>query len=437
MIAKVEQKSPSINGRSDPGQAGEGRQTLFDVAVERFNATADLIGLDDGMRQILGSCQSEFTTNFPVTMDDGSVRVFTGHRVQHSRTPGPAKGGIRYHQAVTLEEIKALAMWMTWKCAVVGLPYGGGKGGVVVRPKDLSRAELERLTRRFTTELMPMIGPERDIPAPDVNTNSQVMAWMVDTYSMHRGEATPGIVTGKPPELGGSAGRTEATGRGCVFVIEEAAREMGMDLAGARVVIQGFGNVGANAADLLDEMGATVVAVSDSGTGIYNPKGLDLRAVHAHKADAGTVGGFADAEEIHNGDLLELPCDILIPSALENQITAKNAAKIQARLIAEGANGPTSPEADEILQDRGIQVLPDILANAGGVTVSYFEWAQAMQRYPWTEDLVNRRLRAMMQQAYRTVREASVAHGVTTRTGAMIGAVKRVADLTRLRGIYP
>lgn len=437
MIAKVEQRSPSLNGKPETAHARDGHKSLFDVAVEQFSIAADAIDLDQGMRHILGSCQSEFTTSFPVTMDDGSTRVFTGHRVQHSRTPGPAKGGIRYHQHVTLEEIKALAMWMTWKCAVVGLPFGGGKGGVVVNPKEHSRAEIERLTRRFTTELMPVIGPERDIPAPDVNTDAQVMAWIVDTYSMHAGQASPGVVTGKPLELGGSAGRTEATGRGCVFVIEEAAREMEMDLGRAKVVVQGFGNVGANAADLIDEMGATVVAVSDSGNGIYNPDGLDLKAVQAHKAETGTVSGFAGAESIQNGDLLELPCDILIPSALENQITAKNASKIQARLIAEGANGPTSPEADDILRDRGVLVLPDILANAGGVTVSYFEWAQAMQRYPWTEDVVNRRLRSMMQKAYWTVREASLEHDVTMRTGAMIGAVKRVADLTRLRGIYP
>ncbi|HWV24045.1 MAG TPA: Glu/Leu/Phe/Val dehydrogenase [Thermomicrobiales bacterium] len=437
MIADVEQKSPSLNGRVDQQVAHPGQQSLFDVAVEQFNIAADVIDLEPGMRQILGSCQNEFTTNFPVKMDDGSIQVFTGHRVQHSRTPGPSKGGIRYHQNVTLEEVKALAMWMTWKCAVIGLPYGGGKGGVVVNPKEHSRAEIERLTRRFTTELMPIIGPERDIPAPDVNTNGQVMAWIVDTYAMHKGQAMPGIVTGKPLALGGSEGRTEATGRGCVFVVEEAAREMGMDLAGARVVVQGFGNVGAHAADLIDEMGAIVVAVSDSTAGIYNPNGLDLKAVHAHKAETGSVAGVPGTENITNAELLELPCDILIPSALEDQITSENATKIQARLIAEGANGPTSPDADDILHDRGIQLLPDILANAGGVTVSYFEWAQAMQGFPWTEDLVNRRLRAFMQKAYWTVRQASLDHDVTMRTGAMIGAVKRVADLTRIRGVYP
>jgi len=410
---------------------------LFDVAVEQFTIAADLLNLDDGMRQILRSCQREFTVNFPVVMDDGSVKVFTGHRVQHNRNPGPTKGGIRYHQDVTLEEVKALAMFMTWKCAVVGIPYGGAKGGVVVNPKQHSAGEIERLTRRYTTEIMPIIGPERDIPAPDVNTTPQIMAWILDTYSANMGHSVPAVVTGKPLVLGGSEGRVEATGRGCAFVVEEAARDLGINLHEAKVAVQGFGNVGSIAADLINDLGAKIVAVSDSSCGIYNANGLDLRAVHAHKDKTGSLCGFADAQEVTNEELLELPCDILIPAALENQITASNASKIQAKLIAEGANGPTSPEADEILHDRGIQLLPDILANAGGVSVSYFEWAQAMQAFPWSEEQVNTRLRLIMQKAYQAVRESSLEHDVSMRTGAMLRAVARVAEFTRIRGVYP
>lgn len=436
MIANVKPELPLQNQLAD-GKDDAHQQSLFDVAVEQFSIAADKIDLDAGMRQILSSCKSEFTTNFPVKMDDGSIQVFAGHRVQHNSSPGPTKGGIRFHQNVTLEEVKALAMWMTWKCAVVGLPYGGAKGGVVVNPKEHSSGEIERLTRRFTTELMPVIGPERDIPAPDVNTDAQVMAWILDTYSSNIGYSAPAVVTGKPLILGGSEGRSEATGRGVAFVVEEAALDMGMDLNTAKVAVQGFGNVGSIAADLIQNLGGTVVAVSDSATGIYNANGLDLKAVRAHKSEFGTVGGFADAEDVTNQELMELPCDILIPSALANQITADNATKIKARLVAEGANGPTSPEADEILHDRGITLLPDILANAGGVTVSYFEWAQAMQAFAWSEAKVNSRLKDLMQRAYRGVCQASLEHDVTMRTGAMIGAVERVAELTRVRGIYP
>lgn len=431
MIAKVGLET------AVPEKVAEHPRSLFDVAVEQFDIAADLLGLDDGMRQILRSCQREFTVNFPVVMDDGSVRVFTGHRVQHNRNPGPTKGGIRYHQDVTLEEVKALAMFMTWKCAVVGIPYGGAKGGVVVNPKQHSLGEIERLTRRFTTELIPIIGPDRDIPAPDVNTNAQIMAWILDTYSANLGHSVPAVVTGKPLVLGGSEGRNEATGRGCAFVVEEAARDMGLNLHGARVAVQGFGNVGSIAAQLIRELGATIVAVSDSSTGIYNPNGLDLNAVHAHKHTTGALAGFAEAQSVTNEELLELPCDVLIPAALENQITAENATKIQAQLVAEGANGPTTPEADLILHDRGIHLLPDIMANAGGVTVSYFEWAQAMQAFPWSEGQVNDRLRLIMRRAYRATRAASEEHSVTMRTGAMIRAVARVAEFTRIRGVYP
>jgi len=380
---------------------------LFAVAVEQFNIAADVIGLEDGIRQILSHCQRELTVHFPVEMDDGSVHVFAGHRVRHSSLPGPTKGGIRYHQSVTINEVRALAMWMTWKCAVVGLPYGGAKGGVQVDPKLLSQNEVQNLTRRYTTEIQPFIGPNIDIPAPDVNTNPQVMAWIMDTYSMNVGYSVPGVVTGKPLELGGSAGRNEATGRGCVFAIEEAAKTQGMSLTSARTVVQGFGNAGSVAARLMAEHGSSVVAVSDSRGGIHNPNGLDLKAVAIHKRRTGTVQGFAEAEDVSNVQLIELDCEILIPAALEGQITRRNAGSIRARLVAEAANGPTSPEADAILYDRGVLVLPDIFANAGGVTVSYFEWVQALQAFPRSEDQVNERLRDIMQRSYVTILETS------------------------------
>lgn len=425
-----------VNGSSSLATSSDER-TLWDVAVEQFNSASDLIGLDDGMRQRLGHCQREFTVNFPVEMDDGSVQVFTGHRVQHNRNPGPTKGGIRYHQDVTLDEVKALAMFMTWKCAVVSIPYGGAKGGVRVNPKQLSRNEVQNLTRRYTTELMPIIGPDTDIPAPDVNTNTQTMAWLMDTYSMNVGHSVPGVTTGKPIVLGGSEGRTEATGRGCVFAIEEAAQDADIDLTRATVVVQGYGNVGATAARLIHDEGATIVAVSDSTSSIYNPKGLDLDEVDAYKAANGTLLEFPNADSVTPAELLELPCDVLIPSALENQITSNNADRIRARLISEGANGPTTPEADKILAGRGITVLPDIYANAGGVTVSYFEWVQAMQAFPWSEQQVNERLRLVMSRAYTSIREVADKHNVDLRTAAMLRAVERVAEFTRIRGVYP
>src|SRR5215207_7104452 len=336
---------------------------LFAVAVEQFQIAADVVGLDDAMRRILSHCQTELTVNFPVEMDDGSVQVFTGHRIQHNSGPGPTKGGIRYHESVTISEVKALAMWMTWKCAVVGLPFGGAKGGVQVNPKLLSQSELQNLTRRYTAEIQPMIGPTKDIPAPDVNTNAQIMAWLMDTYSMNIGYSVPGVTTGKPIVLGGSEGRSEATGRGCVFAIQEASKILSLDLPSTRTVVQGFGNAGSVAARLMGELGSAVVGVSDSLGGIYNPKGLDLAAVARHKARTGSVVDFPDAENVTNQELLVLDCDILIPAALERQIDSGNAPKIKASLIAEAANGPTSPEADSILHDRGIVVLPDIFAN--------------------------------------------------------------------------
>ena len=415
----------------------ERERDLFDVAVEQFEIAADVLGLDDDMQRILRHCQREVTVNFPVEMDDGSVQVFTGYRVQHNSGPGPTKGGIRYHQSVTLPEIKALAMWMTWKCAVAGLPYGGAKGGVRVNPKLLSQAELQNLTRRYTTELQPFIGPNQDIPAPDVNTNPQIMAWIMDTYSMNVGYSVPGVTTGKPLVLGGSEGRNEATGRGCVFAIEKAARVIDLNLAKSRTAVQGFGNAGSVAARLIAELGSPVVAVSDSRGGIYNPAGLDLTAVTAHKARTGSVIGFTDADDITNDELLLLPVEILIPAALENQITANNAARIQARLIAEAANGPTTPEADAILYERGVFIVPDILANAGGVTVSYFEWVQALQAFPWTEHEVNERLRRIMNRSFDAVHGTARTYGVHMRTAALVRAIDRVAEFTRLRGIYP
>ena len=411
---------------------------LYDIAVEQFNTAADVIDLDDDLRRILSTCKRELTVNFPVEMEDGSVHVFTGYRVQHNQTVGPSKGGIRFHPDVTLDEVKALAMWMTWKCAVVGLPFGGAKGGVRVDPRGMSQHELQSLTRRYATEISVIIGPQTDIPAPDVNTNPQVMAWILDTYSMHHGGVNvPAVVTGKPLLLGGSEGRLDATGRGCVYAIEEASRAYGIRLVGGTAAVQGFGNVGATAARILHERGCRVIALSDSSGGIYNPRGLDVPAVIAHKHRTGSVAGFPQSEPVSNGDLLELDCDILVPAAMEKQITEVNAPRIRARLIAEGANGPTTPEADRILHDRGIVVLPDIYANAGGVTVSYFEWVQGLQSLAWTEDEVNGRLRRIMVDSFAAIHEVAEHYAVDLRTAAMAKAVRRVADVTRIRGIYP
>ena len=410
---------------------------LFSIAVEQFNRAADVVGLEDSMRRILSVCQREVTVSFPVEMDDGSVRVFTGHRVQHNTGPGPTKGGIRYHELVTLTEVKALAMWMTWKCAVVGLPYGGAKGGVTVNPKLLSLSELQNLTRRYTAEIQFMIGPNQDIPAPDVNTNAQIMAWLMDTYSMNVGYSVPGVVTGKPIALGGSQGRTEATGRGCVFALQEAAPRIGLDLSRSTAIVQGFGNVGSVAARLLHESGVKVVGIGEVSGAIYNPAGIDIPELVLQKQRTGHIDGFPGAEPVGNRELLELPCEILVPAAMENQIDADNAPRIKARVIVEGANGPTSPEADDILYDRGVVVLPDIFANAGGVTVSYFEWVQALQAFPWTEDQVNERLKQIMCDSFNAVYDTSQKHNVNMRTGAMVYAVKRVAEFTQLRGIYP
>jgi glutamate dehydrogenase (NAD(P)+) len=409
----------------------------WQVAQQQFDLAAERLNLDPGLRRVLREPRRELTVHFPVKMDDGSVQVYTGYRVQHNLGRGPAKGGIRYHQDVSLDEVKALAMWMTWKCAVVGIPYGGGKGGVIVDPKKLSQKELEALTRRFFTEIEVLIGPEKDIPAPDVNTNAQIMAWMMDTYSMHQGYTVPGVVTGKPISLGGSEGRNEATARGTVFCVMEATREIGMDIKGARVSIQGFGNAGSIAARLISEEGATVVAVSDSTGGIHNPEGLDIARVIGWKKEHGTVQGFPGSKDISNAAVLEVDCEVLIPAALENQITARNAPSIKARIVAEAANGPTTPEADQQMFQRGIFMIPDILCNAGGVTVSYFEWVQDLNRDHWSESVVNAKLKEIMVKAFHETLTIARHDEVDMRTAAYLLAVQRVADATSLRGLYP
>jgi len=407
------------------------------VAQQQFDLAAEHLNLDPGVRQVLREPRRALTVTFPVKMDDGTVRVFTGYRVQHNLGRGPAKGGIRYHQNVSIDEVKALAMWMTWKCAVVGIPYGGGKGGVIVDPKKLSLKELEALTRRFTTEISVLIGPERDIPAPDVNTNAQVMAWMMDTYSMHAGYTVPGVVTGKPISLGGSEGRNEATARGAVYTIADAAAHLGMDLTKATVAVQGFGNAGSIAARLIRDEGATVIAVSDTGGGILNRDGLDIDRVIGWKKEHGTVAGFPGSKPISNDQLLEVKCDVLIPAALENQISAANAGAVKAKIVAEAANGPTTPEADAILHEKGVFIIPDILCNAGGVTVSYFEWVQDLNRDHWSEAIVNAKLKEIMDRSFGEVLAMSLLEEVNMRTAAYLVAVQRVADTTALRGLYP
>jgi glutamate dehydrogenase (NAD(P)+) len=407
------------------------------VAQEQFDLAAEKLNLDAGLRRVLREPRRELTVHFPVKMDDGNVRVFTGYRVQHNLSRGPAKGGIRYHQDVSLDEVKALAMWMTWKCAVVGIPYGGGKGGVIVDPKKLSRREVEGLTRRYATEISIIIGPERDSPAPDVNTNAQTMAWIMDTYSMHVGYTVPAVVTGKPISLGGSEGRNEATARGCVFTVVEAAKHLGLDLKDATVVVQGFGNAGAIAAQLMVAEGSKILAVSDSSGAIHAPAGLDVEKVIAWKKEHGTVKGFPGAEDVSNEQLLEIKCDVLIPAALENQITGANAERIDAKIVAEAANGPTTPEADAILFKRGIFMIPDILCNAGGVTVSYFEWVQDLNRDHWSEATVNAKLREIMVRSFDETLALAHKHDVNMRTAAYMLAVDRVASATALRGLYP
>jgi len=407
------------------------------VAQQQFNLAADYLHLDDGTRALLGDCVRELTVRFPVRMDDGKVRAFTGYRVQHSLLRGPSKGGIRYHPDVTLDEVKALAMWMTWKCAVVGIPFGGAKGGVICDPRDLSLNEIEHITRRYTSEISILIGPQKDIPAPDVNTNAQVMAWLMDTYSMQAGYSVPPVVTGKPLSIGGSEGRNEATGRGVMLVTLEALRHLDIAPAGSTAVVQGYGNVGSNAARSLTEQGCSVVAIGDQYGTVHNPKGINLAALDAHVRESRTVVGFPDADPISQDDLLTTPCTVLVPAALENQLTVLNAPHIKARLVVEGANGPTTPEADRILYDRGILVIPDILANAGGVTVSYFEWVQGLQSFLWRESEVNERLRDIMVRSFGEVLQVAERRQVSMRVAAYILAVDKVVQALDVRGIYP
>jgi glutamate dehydrogenase (NAD(P)+) len=413
------------------------RENLLATAQRQFDIAADLLDLDGNLRKIMRVPQRELTVNFPVKMDDGRIEVYTGYRIQHNITRGPAKGGIRYHPATYIDEVRALAMWMTWKCATVNIPYGGAKGAVVVDPKQLSVSELERLTRRYTSEISLLIGPDKDIPAPDVGTNPQVMAWIMDTYSMHSGHTVPAVVTGKPLNIGGSQGRNESTARGLVYILREASRHLSFDITGAKVVIQGFGNVGSVSARVLDELGATIVAVSDSRGGVYSRGGLPIGDVLAHKRRTGSVADFPEAESVSNEELLELPCDILIPAALESQISAGNAGRIKARIIGEAANGPTTPDADNILYDRGVFVIPDILAGAGGVTVSYFEWVQGLQEFFWNEREVNAQLERVTVNAFQHVLRIAQARRVHMRTAAYLLAVDRVARATTTRGIYP
>jgi glutamate dehydrogenase (NAD(P)+) len=409
----------------------------FEIATKQFDTAASYLHLEPWLCDVLKAPKRQLIVSIPTKMDDGSIHVFEGYRVQHSMARGPAKGGIRYHPDVTLDEVKALASWMTWKCATVNIPYGGGKGGVVCDPKKMSQRELENMTRRFAFEISIIIGPERDIPAPDVYTNAQTMAWIMDTYSMTAGETVLGVVTGKPLPIGGSQGRNEATARGCQFVVREACKEKKITLRGAKVVVQGYGNAGCIAARLLREDGASVIAVSDSSGGIHNPKGLDVAAVEAHKERTGTLKGYAEADAITNERLLELECDVLVPAALENQITTENAGRVRAKIVAEAANGPTTPGADDILHKNGVFLIPDILANAGGVTVSYFEWVQSLQSFFWEEKQVNEHLEKIMTRSFHEVLALAKKHEVHMRTAAYILGVGRVAEATRIRGIYP
>ncbi len=415
------------------------KETLnpFEIAQAQFDAAADYLMLDEGLRTILKRPKRQLIVSIPVRMDDGRIKVFEGYRVQHNLSRGPAKGGIRYHPDVTLDEVKALASWMTWKCATVNIPYGGGKGGVRVDPKQLSMGELERLTRRYATEIAPIIGPDRDIPAPDVYTTPQTMAWIMDTISMFHGHTELGVVTGKPLSLGGSKGRHEATARGCQYTTRAACAVKRISLKGAKVAVQGFGNAGSIAARLLHEDGATVIAASDSKGGIYNENGIDPEAALRHKEETGSLVGFKGCDAISNEELLELRCDVLVPAALENTITLDNAEHIRAKIVAEAANGPTTPGADRILRERGIFVIPDILCNAGGVTVSYFEWVQDLYGFFWTEHEVNSYLERTMSAAFREVHAAAEKYRVDMRTGAYITAVARVAEATKVRGIFP
>jgi len=411
--------------------------SAYDAALENFDLAADALGLDPDLREMIKYPERVLEVNLPVRMDSGHIHRFQGYRVQHSTARGPAKGGIRFHPNVTIDEVKALATWMTWKCAVVNIPFGGGKGGVTCNPKDMSLQEVERLTRRYAASILPLIGPERDIPAPDVYTNSQIMAWIMDTYSMTKGYPIPGVVTGKPISLGGSLGRNEATGRGVFYTVQCASEHLGIPIKGSRVVVQGFGNAGSVAASLLYSNGALVVAVSDSRGCIYDGNGLDIPKLILHKERTGSVLGFSACEEIRPNELLAIACDILVPAALENTIDADNAASIRARIIAEAANGPVTPEGDSILGSKGIFVIPDILCNAGGVTVSYFEWVQDEQHLFWEAQDVYNRLERVMKTSFAEVLRIHKESSVSMRRAANMLGIKRVAEATKLRGLYP
>jgi glutamate dehydrogenase (NAD(P)+) len=406
------------------------------AAAARFDEAAMKLKLDDGMCKVLRTPTKEITVNIPVLLDDGRIEVFTGYRVQHSLARGPAKGGIRFAPDVTLDEVRALASWMTWKCAVVNIPFGGGKGGVICDPNLLSDQELEKLTRRYTSEIMDFIGPERDVPAPDVNTNERVMAWIMDTYSMHQRHTTTGVVTGKPMALGGSRGRPEATGRGCMMVTLKALKQLGIPYDQAAVVIQGFGNVGGMAAKLMKAMGFHIVAIVEYDGAVYNAGGLDIAALERHRKETGSITGFAGGEDMDKAEAMFLDCDVLIPAATENVITSQNADRLRCKILCEGANGPTTPLADLILADKNVFVIPDILANAGGVTVSYFEWVQDRQGFFWNEQLVNSRLQEIMDESFDAIVEYAGKHRVNNRTAAYMVALDRVANAIRLRGIY-
>jgi len=409
----------------------------FKIAKQQFDLAADYLELDDSMRRVLKTAKRQLIVSIPVKMDNGEVQVFEGYRVQHNIARGPAKGGISYHPQVTLDEVKALASWMTWKCATVGIPYGGGKGGVICDPKSLSRGELERLTRRFAFEIAPIIGPDSDIPAPDVYTDEQTMAWIMDTISMVRGHTELGVVTGKPIALGGSQGRGEATARGCLYALREACSVKGISLKGARVAVHGFGNAGANIARLVAADGAVVVALCDSQSGVYAESGIDVNTALRHKAQTKALQGLPNTKEITSDEVLCVDCDILLPSSLENLITLGTVGQVKAKIIAELANGPTTPGADRILAEAGVFLVPDILANAGGVTVSYYEWVQDLYSYFWSEGEINNRLEQTMRAAFQSVHEQALKYDTDMRTGAYILAVERVAEATRVRGIFP
>jgi len=413
------------------------RGTIYYTSLQQFEQAASIIGLDDGMRNFLRHPRRELSVNFPVIMDDRSLRMFTGIRVHHSTIRGPSKGGIRFHPKVDLDEIRALAMLMTWKCAVVNIPYGGAKGGVIVDPHELSERELCALTRRYTSEMMLMFGPESDIPAPDVNTNPKVMAWIMDTYSMQKGFSVPAVVTGKPIEIGGSQGRLEATGRGVTFCIREALRQRNLSMEGITVAVQGFGNVGGTAARLLVQEGAKIVAVTDVSGGVANDRGVDIAALTDHVHETGEIAGFTGGDAITNDDLLAYDADVLLLAAIENQLHGDNAGRVRAKIVAEGANGPTTMEADEIMQEKGMLIIPDILCNAGGVTVSYFEWVQGLQALFWSEAEINQKLERIMTESYHTVMAEAQQRHIDPRMAAQTLAIRRVADATKLRGIYP